>query len=321
MSAGRSSDLARGLTLALASAAAFGLSGPLATGLLRSGWSPLAAVLVRACLGAVVLLVPALRALNGRWDLIRRNWVMIVVYGVLAVAGAQLAYFVAVSYLPVAQALMIEYQSPVAIMLLLWLVKGHRPTRLSAVGALGAMAGLMLVLNAADGLSGLDLRGVAWALLSLVGAVVYFLLSARSSNGLPPLVLAGSGLAVGSVFMALVAVSGLLPVAATTAPAEYMGVEVPWWVPILVLGVVTAGLPYVLGITGVRLLGSRLASFVGLAEVLFATAFSALLVGQMLTPAQFVGAGLVVVGIVLVKAGERSPADLPVEPVSEAVAD
>ena len=40
-----------------------------------------------------------------------------------------------------------------------------------------------------------------------------------------------------------------------------------WWVPLVVLGLVTAAIAYVTGIAASRRLGSRLASFVALVEV------------------------------------------------------
>ena len=57
-----------------------------------------------------------------------------------------------------------------------------------------------------------------------------------------------------------------------------------------------------------RLLGPKLASFVGLSEVLFAVAFAWLLLGQVLTPVQILGGVVVVAGIALVRLDElRAP--------------
>ena len=50
-------------------------------------------------------------------------------YGVIAVAGCQLAYFSAVDRLPVAVALLIEYTAPVAVIAWLWARHGQRPDR------------------------------------------------------------------------------------------------------------------------------------------------------------------------------------------------
>ena len=76
--AGMGNDTARrtagiGLALAVASAAAFGLSGRLARGLLDAGWSPGAVVLARLALGALVVAPFAARALRGRWGVLRRT--------------------------------------------------------------------------------------------------------------------------------------------------------------------------------------------------------------------------------------------------------
>ena len=76
----------------------FGLSGaagaPAARGGLerraRSSWSG-------SSIAALVVLPFGLVALRGRWELLRRNAGLVAVYGVLAVAGAQFCYFSAVA--------------------------------------------------------------------------------------------------------------------------------------------------------------------------------------------------------------------------------
>ncbi|MGZ4627233.1 MAG: EamA/RhaT family transporter, partial [Kineosporiaceae bacterium] len=88
-----------GFVLAMMSAAAFGTSGALAGSLIAAGWTPAAAVVARLVVAALVLTVPAVVSLHGRWSVLRRGSRTIVLYGVLAVAGAQLAYFNAVSHL------------------------------------------------------------------------------------------------------------------------------------------------------------------------------------------------------------------------------
>lgn len=109
--------------LALTSAVSFGLSGSLARALMDSGWSPTAAVAVRVTIAALVLVVPGLLAVRGRMHLLLRNARTIIVYGLLAVAGAQLLYFLAVSRLDVGVALLIEYTAPVAVVLWMWAVR------------------------------------------------------------------------------------------------------------------------------------------------------------------------------------------------------
>lgn len=123
-----------GLAFAIASAFCFGLAGAAASAMFDAGWSAGAAVAVRVSLGALVLAVPALLALRGRWVAVRGRARLFLTYGVLAVAGAQLCYFYAVSYLPVGVALLIEYTSPVGVVAWMWLRHRQPPTPLTLLG-------------------------------------------------------------------------------------------------------------------------------------------------------------------------------------------
>ncbi len=310
-----SSRTAGGLVLALASATTFGMSGVLARGLLDTGWSAGAAVTVRTVIAAVVLVVPGALALRGRWHLLRDNAGLVTVYGLSAVAGAQLCYFYAVTYMQVSVALLLEYTAPVAVVLWLWLRHGQRPSGLTVVGATVAAAGLVLVLDVVSGAE-LSTVGVLWALGAMVGAASYFVISADEGNGLPGISLAAGGLLVAGVVLALAGAVGVLPFHAATAPAVYDGHPVPWWAPVLALGLVTAAFAYVTGIEAGRRLGSRLASFVALCEVLAAVVFAWLLLGELPREVQMLGGLLVLVGVVVVKLGEgRAP--LVAEPLPE----
>lgn len=309
------SRAATGLVLAFASASAFGMSGVLARGLLDTGWSAGAAVTIRVVIAATVLVVPGVLALRGRWHLVRDNAGLITVYGLAAVAGAQLCYFYAVTYMQVSVALLLEYTAPVAVVMWLWLRHGHRPSGLTVLGAAIAAGGLVLVLDVISGAE-LSTVGVLWALGAMVGAATYFVISADESNGLPGISLAAGGLLVAAVVLLGAGALGVLPFAASTADAVYNGRAVAWWVPVLALGLVTAAFAYVTGIEAGRRLGSRLASFVALGEVLASLVFAWLILGELPRSIQLVGGLLVLAGVVVVKLGEgRSP--LMVEPLPE----
>ncbi|MDA0159996.1 DMT family transporter [Solirubrobacter ginsenosidimutans] len=308
--AGARPDVAAGLVLAIASAASFGLSGSLARGLLDAGWTAGAVVLARLAIAAFVVAPLAARALRGRWGALRADAGFILLFGAIPVAGAQFAYFSAVERMDVGPALLIEYTAPAAVVLWLWLRHGERPGPLTVGGAGLAALGLVLVL---DLLSGSDLApaGILWALIAMVGCASYFVLAATPRPNLPPVALAGSGLAVGALVLAAVGAVGLLPMHATTASPVYADSSVTWWLPLLGLGVVTAGLAYCFGIAASRRLGSRLSSFVALLEVVAGVTFAWLLLDQVPTSLQLAGGLLIVAGVVVVKLGERPPATRP----------
>ncbi len=295
-----------GLLFALLSAASFGLSGALARGLIDAGWSPGGVVLARIAIAAIVVAPLAARALRGRWGLLRRNARTVLLYGAVPVAGTQFAYFSAVAAMDVGPALLIEYTAPAVIVVWLWLRRGERPRPLTLAGAGVAATGLVLVL---DLLSGADLAldGVLWALAAMFGAATYFVMSADTSSGVPPLALAGGGLAVGAIGLAALGLVGVMPMEATTVAPTYAGEAVVWWLPFVALGVVTAAIAYTAGIAAGRRLGSRLVSFVALLEVVAAVFFAWLLLDQVPGTLQVVGGAFILAGVIVVKLGERPP--------------
>ena len=301
--AGRGSGVRLGVPLAIGAALAFGMSGAWARGLIDAGWTPGAAVTVRIWVAALVLLPPTIFALRGRWRLLRRNARIIGAYGLLAVMATQLFYFQAVAVMDVGLALLVEYTAPIAVVLWLWLRRGEKPTTRSIVGAVVAFAGLILMLDVLAGGS-VDGGGILWAFGAMIGAAAYFLLSGTRDTGLPPIVLAGAGLIVGAVGLTVAGVIGILPMAWNTNDVTYRFGTVPWFVPVLAIGLIATALAYVLGIASTRQLGSRLASFIALAEVVVALLFGWMLLGQLPNALQGIGAALVLVGVVVVKLGE-----------------
>lgn len=296
-----------GIAMVVLSSTTFGTSGSFAASLIAAGWTPGAAVAARIVAAALVLTVPAALQFRSRqisWAAARP----IVLYGVVAVAGAQLCYFNAVAHLSVAVALLLEYSGILLVVAWGWVRHGHRPRRLTIVAAATAFAGLALVLDLA-GSHHVDAIGVLWGLGAAVGLAAYFILSAGVDRAVPPLVLAWGGFAVGGAALAVAGVAGVLPLHAGGADVTLLDRHVPWVVPVLGLVIVATVIAYVCGIVGVRLLGSKLASFVGLTEVLAAVVFAWLLLGQRLDATQLAGATLVVAGIALVRVDEiRGPA-------------
>lgn len=300
--------LAGGLALAVVSAASFGMAGPLARGLLDTGWSPGAVVVVRLWVAALVVCPFGVAAARGRREVLRGNGARVVGYGLVALAGAQFCYFSAVAHMQVGPALLIEYTAPAAVVAWLWLRHGERPGAGTLVGAGVAALGLVLVLDLFSG-ADVSLPGVAWALGAMLGATTYFVVSADAGTGLPALALAGGGLAVGAVVLGLLGILGVLPLSASTASPTYAGHRTPEWVPLLALGLVTAAAAYPTGIAATRRLGSRLASFVALLEVVAAVVFAWVLLGELPRPVQLAGGVLVLVGVVAVQLGEPRPGD------------
>jgi drug/metabolite transporter (DMT)-like permease len=297
-----------GVATALVSAAAFGSSGAFATSLLRAGWTPGAAVAARLVIAALALSGPAVHQLRSRPGVLRRDWKTVVFYGLVPIAGCQLCYFQAVQHLSVAVALLLEYSGALIVVGWMWARHHQKPSPTTAAGGAAAVAGLVLVLDLI-GDHHLSLAGVLWGLGAAVGLAVYFVVSAQHGEGrLPALVVAWGGLSVGAVAMVVAGSAGVVRLHAPRTTVVLAHTRVSWLVPLLGIGLLAAAFAYVAGIAAARALGARLASFVGLAEVLFATVYAWLLLGQKLTATQLAGGALVVIGIAVVRMGESAPA-------------
>jgi drug/metabolite transporter (DMT)-like permease len=308
-----------GLGLALFSASSFGLSGSLARSLLDLGWSPAAVVATRVGGAFLILLIPSLLLLRRIGLPTGRQAVRMLAYGVVAIALAQLCYFSAVQYLSVGVALLLEFLAPVMLIGWHWARSHRRPAWPVLAGAGLSIAGLAFVLDLRGGMT-LNPIGVAWGMGAALCLSVYFLLSENSGTGasIHPLLLTTAGTGIGAGVLLAASAAGPLPLAAHTGVTILADRPVRWWLPILLLILVSAVLAYPSGIVAVRRLGSSLASFVALTEVIFAVVFAFVLLGQRPGLVQLVGGVLILVGIALVQRPVRSKAtpELPEPRVS-----
>ncbi|MEJ3403353.1 EamA family transporter [Rathayibacter sp. YIM 133350] len=307
-----------GVVLGLAAALAFGAGGAFVKPLLEAGWSPGAAVLARISVAALVLLYPALRAL--RFDvrpLWRARWTVLI-YAAVAVAGTQVAFYAAIARIPVGTALLIEYLAPIALVLLAWLRSRRVPQVVVLAGSVLALLGLVLVIGPAGG--GLDVIGLLFAVLAMLGVAVYYVVGARVDDDVPPVALAGSGFVLGAMLLGLAGACGALPMSADFGEVAFLGGQAPWFVPVLTVGVLSTAFAYVAGIAAIARLGTRLASFLGLAEVVFAAILSWMLLGESLSVPQLFGGALILAGIVCVRL-ERPETNRPGSVVGAAAMD
>ena len=308
------SPTSAGLVIAVLAAATFGTSGALIKPMLESGWSPAAAVTVRVLIGGVALTPFALVTLAGRWSALWRGRWRVLGMALIGVAGTQLVYFAAIQRIPVGTGILIEYMAPLLLVAAVWVRSRRTPKAVVLIGSLVALVGLVLVVSP-GGATSFDALGLAFALVAMVGCALYYVISARPSDGLPPVALAASGLLLGGFALALVSAIGLVPFTTSYDAVQMFGNAVPWWVPLLIVGTLSTAVAYASSITAAEMLGSRVASFAGLLEVVAATFYAWLLLGEKLTVPQLIGGALILLGIGFVRSERTDAAELPVEAV------
>jgi drug/metabolite transporter (DMT)-like permease len=161
---------------------------------------------------------------------------------------------------------------------------------------------------------GISLSGLAWALTAAVSMAVFFVLSAGPAGGktdkaennepLSPVALAWAGLWVGAAALGLLLALHALPFGASAHDVVLLRHQVPWVVPVAGIALLSTALGYSTGIVAARRLGAKVASFIGMAEILFATLYAWALLGQVPSVTQFLGGALILAGVTLVKIDE-----------------
>lgn len=294
---------AAGFLLAIGSAASFALSGVFASALIEAGWTAGAAATARIVLAALVLAVPTLLVLRGQWALVRGAARPLVLFGLLAVAGCQLSFFLAVQFIAPSLALLIEFMGPVLLILWTWARTRIAPSRITLLGAALAVLGLVAISGIGGG-GALHPLGVLFALGAAVGNAAYYATGAASDHGIPPLPFVGLGLAMAAVLLVVLSTTGLLPFAASGTLPVIAEAELSTWAVVAGMVLVSTVLAYVLGVAAARRLGATVASFTGYSEALFGIVWTILLLAILPTGMQWLGAALIIAGVVTVKVGE-----------------
>jgi drug/metabolite transporter (DMT)-like permease len=296
-----------GFALAVVSAVTFALSGPFAKALTDAGWSASGAVLVRLGGAAAILLVILALTRPGVRVAVRADGPALVMYGVLAMAGVQVAFFNALLYVPVAVALLLEYLGPILVLAWVWLVRRQPPSARTMLGAAVAMFGLSLVVQVWTGVE-LRWEGLAWGLAAAVCQASYFLVADRAGSATPPLVLAGVGMTVGTAAVALLGLAGVLPIVVDTAATGVIlaGVDIGWAVAATLLVVVSSVIAYATGVAAIARIGAPRGSLVALLEVVAAAVASWLLLGQVPTIVQALGGTLILAGVALTSTARQA---------------
>ncbi|WP_433245007.1 EamA family transporter [Streptosporangium sp. CA-135522] len=297
-----------GLLIAIASSWCFAFSGPTAKYLGVAGLAPLEAVWVRMA-GAGLLLVGVLAVVRPRALRIPRSRLLFfLAYAVVAVAGVQALYFAAITRLPVGVTLLIEYTSPVLVVLWVRFVRRVRLPRAAFIGAVVALIGLGVVVEVWSGLA-LDPLGLLLALGAAVCSAGYFLLSDGFGDDVDPLGLIAWGMAGAAVVLVPVSQPWNIPWAAfgrTVAPEG--GHALPVLAAVIWMIVIATVVAYILGVIAVRRLSAAIGSTVASLEVIAGAVVAWVLVGEALGPFQIAGGLIVLTGAYL---AQRATADLP----------
>lgn len=296
-----------GASLIVLAAVCFATLGPLSRFADDAGVSSLTLVTWRAGLGALMMIgfVSALwaagvaRPVRVRAIPIRDRWFMLA--AAVANTALNLSVFIAFTRISIALALLVFYLYPafVALVSVIWF--GERLDRLRWLALGVSLAGLVLVLAGAGDVGETDALGIG---LAFVGglAQVFFVLAARHGFAHVPGPQAAGFVMAGACALYLVISAVIGSFGALAAPVS-SGAAL--W-PVLVAGVIGAGVPTVAYITGIRMLGPSRAAILATLEPVVAVALAAWLLGELPTLVQLVGGALILVSAALLQLGTQT---------------
>jgi len=288
------------VALSVSALVASSTSGSFAKSLLEAGWSVGAVTLLRMGLATIVLAPFAGWLLLTRRARLRGSLRGVLAVGTLGATGTTVCYFNAVALLPVGIAMMGLYTSPVMVLLWVWLRHGRRPDLWTVAGAVVAIGGVVLVVLTM-GVGTPSPRGMAWALGGAVCLASFFISAAQVRADAPATVVAGAGLLVATATIAVLGMLGLVSLRTGRATVELASTSVSVVIPVALLALVPTAYTYVASMKSVKVLGARLASFLGLIELLAAVLLAWILLGEQPTARQMAGAALVIAGVTLIR--------------------
>ena len=276
-------------------------SGTAAKLLFGTGITPFQLVQLRTTIAAVLLFV---------WlFLFRRNLLRIekkdIAYFMLlgaVLAAVQFTYLYTISRIPVAVAILIQYQSPVLIALHARIFRKKRLSSAAALAVISAIAGCYLMVGAYNiALFSLNRAGLFSGLAS---SVVFAWYAIKSEDGMR------TYSAWTLLFYALMVAAIIWNVLQPPLGSFRGGYGILSWGYVLYIAVFGTVLPFGLYNVGIASIAATHASITATLEPVFAGLMAYALLGEVLEPLQILGAGLVILSILIMQIGTASKKEI-----------
>lgn len=288
-----------GYMMVVCAALLFGLNAYFSRLLFDRGISPITLVEFRMFIGGVCLMFVLLCWKRSALKFPRRSWGAILSLG-LSLAFVTYTYFVAISRLPFAIALVIQFSASswMALGEALWLRRWPSPVvALSVVLTLGGVLLLTGVWQQRS--NGLDSIGLLFALLSLLTYIAYLLIGRSAGRNLPAMTSTTYGAWVAALFWFVVQPPWSIPASTWQSQNLFL---------IVLVGILGMAVPFAFMLAALRRLDATRVGLVGMLELVASSFFGYLLLGQTLNLWQILGCLLVLIGITVISLEQLNPA-------------
>jgi drug/metabolite transporter (DMT)-like permease len=292
-----------GALLCLASAAGFGAMGIFGKLAYDNGVSTLTLLLVRfaaaaALFGLAIALVPALRAPAAD---ARRALIVGLALGGVGYALQAGLFFGALQRLDASLLVLLLYTYPAWVTIAAFALGRERPTRRRLVALALSSGGLVIVLAGAAG-GDFDALGAAMGVGAALTYTAYILVADRTTTDIPPITLS-----------ALVCVGATITftIASTASGSADFGFDSEGWLWLGLIALVSTCFAISTFFAGMARVGPSTAAILSTFEPVVTVTLAYLAFSERLTPAQLVGASLVLAAAVMLTAPSRAPRAAP----------
>jgi len=289
--------------MVMTAAVLFGLNGSISRLLFDDGITPLTLIEFRMLIGGVCLMTLLIIGQRKGLKVQRRYWGWIVAFGI-SLALATYTYFLSISRLPIAVALIIIFTA--AAWMALWEAIWHRhmPSKHVLV-ALGLTFGGVILLTGVwhENLNGLDMLGLFFALLGLVAYIAYLVLGRRIGQYLPSVASTGYGALVACLFWFIFQPPWAIPTNTWTPYHLFL---------IALVGIFGMAIPFSLILGSLRRIDTMRVGIVSMLELPAAGIIAYFWLGQRLDAWQIAGCVLVLFGVAILQY-EKSEEIKPIE--------
>lgn len=255
---------------------------------------PLELNLLRWIFSFIILFPLVASGFARHWTLLRQNWLWLCALGLFGIAGFNGLAYKALTHINVVNALLITATYPVVAVSVGALINGYRPTALQILGSLVSMGGAAFLIVVGPFSAGVDenfTQGVFWMVGGVISWLIYSLLLTKRPKELPQNVVLGASILTGIAFMLpLLAIKGMGDVSFTADSMMALFY-------ISLFASVGGFLCWSQGVAGIG--PERAGQFIHLMP-LFGTILAILILGERPEWVHFVGAGFIIMGIVLV---------------------
>ncbi|SES18776.1 DMT family transporter [Salipaludibacillus aurantiacus] len=268
-----------GICLILLAAICWGISGGIGGILMNKGWEPIVISLYRGAVGFMCFLTWFLFNFKQNWIVSKQLFMWSILAGV-GVAGNFTFYFLSIDASNVAVAATLMYTAPVFVLLIAFLLQIERSSWFKWGCVVGVLIGISLLTGAYNPETvSVNFLGAATGLgAGLCYALFIFGFKNASYIGKPPTTLTISFF----TFCLILLILADNEEAASVITSGDLG----WF---LLLGIVGAGISFIFYVIGIRKVAPTTASMVAMVELVTASLFGVLLLGDHLTLIELLG--------------------------------